>query len=68
VTDLLVREQEQDRGGVIYTCGSRQQRESWHKDPEPRPYFGASVPFDGRLIEVTVNVFLEHEAAEADRG
>lgn len=50
VTDLHTR----DNKG-IYTVGSKAVKESWHK--EQPPYFGESVAFMGRLVEVTVTVF-----------
>jgi hypothetical protein len=43
-------------GDFIVTVGSRLPREPWHKPDRP-DYFGASVEFDGRLIEVTVTVY-----------
>jgi hypothetical protein len=53
VADLHTRWQS-DR--TIYTAGSKLPRPSWAK-PEAPDYFGASVPFDDRLIEVTVTCY-----------
>ncbi len=60
VVELHTHSQESTTGRrLIYTVGSKAPRESWHKPDHP-VYFGASVPFDGALVEMTVTVYVDH--------